>query len=32
MYSKSVDGDDTLMMSYDPADIAMNAEAEDTVS
>lgn len=32
MYSKSIDGDDTLMMSYDPADIAMNTEAEDSVT
>ncbi len=26
MYSKTVDGDDTLMMSYDPADIEKNME------
>ena len=26
MYSKSIDGDDTLMMSYDPADIEKNIE------
>ena len=32
MYSKSIDGDDTLMMSYDPADIAMNTEAKDSVT
>lgn len=31
LYSKSIGGDDSLVMSYDPADITMNEEVNDTV-